>query len=199
MKKMKKKPILFVTLVLVLIGIGTTIAFFSNSYKFDNVFKSASNDVVIEENFTPKPWEKNTPTTKEVYVTNKESGDVVVRLSYEEVWSKKVGSETYQISNKVNGENVVKKNWTADFLSSDNWVLKDDGYYYYKKLLKGKSSIKILESIELNYDLIEASGEDYLSYDYELDFNFEAIQPTAEAIKSVWGIDATIANDKVNW
>ena len=198
-KNIKKKPILFIFLALLLIGVGTTIALFTNSYTFNNTFKSADSKIVLEENFTPTPWIENTPTTKEVYITNNGDSDVVVRLSYEELWSKKVGSETHQISNIVDGQNVVKKKWTDGFLSSDNWVLKDDGYYYYKKILKGNSRIQILKSIELDYDLIEKSGEDYLSYDYELVFEIETVQPTSEAIKSVWGLNATIANDNVNW
>lgn len=196
-KNWKIKPIIFIFISILLIGIGTTYAVFNNNYTFTNSFKSSTVDVKIEENFTPKPWNRDTKTTKEVKIANKGNSDVVIRISYDEVWSKELNGEKVQINNLVNGQNVVIKEWTSDFLK--NFVLKDDGWYYYNKVLKGNSAVTILESIKLDYDLVDASSENYEEYDYELSFNFEAVQADAKAIKEVWKVDATLAGNSVTW
>lgn len=194
--KIKVKPIIFIIISILLIGLGTTLALYQNKYSFKDDFNSAALNVVIEDEFTSTPW-CDIPTAKKVSIVNHEESDVVIRVSYDEVWSKTLSDETVQISNLVNGENVVIKNWTQAFL--DDFTLKEDGWYYYNKVLKGNGSITILESIQLNNDLVSQSGDDYSSYDYELDFDFEALQNSEEAIKSVWGLTATIQNDIVTW
>ena len=60
---------------------------------------------------------------------------------------------------------------------------------------------QVLNSIELNENLISTSPyyDDYKSYNYELDFNFEAIQANTTAISQIWGKTAVITGGRVRW
>ena len=40
---------------------------------------------------------------------------------------------------------------------------------------------------------------DYDTYDYSLDFNYEAVQATVDAIHEVWGKTASISGNNVVW
>lgn len=190
------KPIVFIIILLFLGVISVTLALFYNRVTVVNKFKSMTYNVELEEEFYNK-W-----GTKKVTIINKEETNtpVVVRISYSELWSKKSDSDVLlTLNNGLNGINVVDKAWTNSF--TDDFVLGNDGWYYYKKLLGSNESVQILESINLKEDLIKDSlyYEEYLSYDYELTFNYEAIQATSEAVKEIWGIDININGDNITW
>ena len=103
------------------------------------------------------------------------------------------------LDNNVNGTNVVTKNWTTAF--TNDFIDGGDGWYYYKKTLAAEASVQVLDSIALNESLISTSPyyNDYKSYTYELDFNFEAIQASSSAISEIWGRTATISGGNVTW
>lgn len=200
MSKLKKKPLLFLVLSLLFISIGTTFALFQTGYIYENMFQSSKQDVVLVEESSEMVWSSEA-TSKKVSVANNGDSDVVIRVSYDEVWSKEVSDEVVQISNIVDGEEVVIKNWTSTFLT--DFELKDDGWYYYKKVLKGNTTVQLLESILLDSSLpIDGNVlgyEDYYSYNYELSFHFEAVQATKNAISKVWGYTVEITEDDVTW
>ncbi len=98
-----------------------------------------------------------------------------------------------------NGTNVVNKVWTSTF--TNDFVLGSDGWYYYKKILKPQTEIQVLDSVSLNTTLVNGSiyKDDYLDGKYYLDFNFEAIQATPEAVLEIWNKNITINGDDVSW
>lgn len=194
-KKIKKKPLFFLLLLLVLGIVGTTFAYYYTEIAIPNQFRAMTYNVTIEEEFN------NTWGTKKVsFVNNEETNTpVVLRINYNELWRKEVNGVKLSLDNNVNGTNVVIKNWTTAF--TNDFIDGGDGWYYYKKTLAAEASVQVLDSIALNESLISTSPyyNDYKSYTYELDFNFEAIQASSSAISEIWGKTATISGGNVTW
>lgn len=194
-RKIKKKPLIFL-LVLCLLGIvGTTFAYYYTEIAIPNQFKAMTYNVTIEEEFNDT-W----GTKKVSFVNNEETNTpVVLRINYNELWRKEVNGVKLSLDNNVNGTNVVTKNWTTAF--TNDFVDGGDGWYYYKKTLNAEESVQVLNSISLNESLISTSPyyNDYKTYTYELDFNFEAIQANSSAISEIWGKNATITGGNVTW
>lgn len=194
-RKIKKKPLIFL-LVLCLLGIvGTTFAYYYTEIAIPNQFKAMTYNVTIEEEFNDT-W----GTKKVSFVNNEETNTpVVLRINYNELWRKEVNGVKLSLDNNVNGTNVVTKNWTTAF--TNDFVDGGDGWYYYKKTLNAEESVQVLNSISLNESLISTSPyyNDYKTYTYELDFNFEAIQANSSAISGIWGKNATITGGDVTW
>ena len=194
-RKIKKKPLIFL-LVLCLLGIvGTTFAYYYTEIAIPNQFKAMTYNVTIEEEFNDT-W----GTKKVSFVNNEETNTpVVLRINYNELWRKEVNGVKLSLDNNVNGVNVVTKNWTTAF--TNDFVDGGDGWYYYKKTLNAEESVQVLNSISLNESLISTSPyyNDYKTYTYELDFNFEAIQANSSAISEIWGKNATITGGNVTW
>lgn len=197
MKKIKlnKKPLIFLLVLLVIGVIGTTFAYYYTEVTLPNQFKTMTYNVTIEEEFN------DTWGTKKVnFVNNEETNTpVVLRINYNESWRKEVDGIKLSLDNNVNGTNVVTKNWTTAF--TNDFIDGGDGWYYYKKILDAEESVQVLDSISLNEALISTSPyyEDYKTYTYELDFNFEAIQANSSAISNIWGKNATISGGNVTW
>ena len=194
-KKIKKKPLFFLLLLLALGIVGTTFAYYYTEIAIPNQFRAMTYNVTIEEEFN------NTWGTKKVsFVNNEETNTpVVLRINYNELWRKEVNGVKLSLDNNVNGTNVVTKNWTTAF--TNDFIDGGDGWYYYKKTLAAEASVQVLDSIALNESLISTSPyyNDYKSYTYELDFNFEAIQASSSAISEIWGKTATITGSDVSW
>jgi len=195
-KKIKVKPFLFLLLLGFGLVVSGTFAYFYNEVIIPNQFKTMTYNVAVEEEFY------DTWGTKKVSFVNKEDTNtpVVLRINYNEVWSKEVeDGVVVNLSDMVGGVSAVTKEWTTSF--TNDFVLGDDGWYYYKKVLDANSSVQVLNSISLNESAINASPykDDYKNYDYELSFNYEAIQATEDAVSSIWGHDITISGSDVTW
>ena len=124
---------------------------------------------------------------KEVTIKNEGAGSpkVLIRVAYSETWTKADGTI---ISNIVDNNNVVTKNWTTDFTT--DFVDGGDGWYYYKKVLNPASEVKILNSIALN-------DSSYNKYNYDLSFRFESVQSDAAAANALWSKNVTIDDNGV--
>ena len=195
MKNITKKPLFFLLGILVISVIGGTFAYYYQNFSIPNQFKSMTYNVNLTEDFN-NDW-----GTKKVYITNNETGNtnVVLRISYNEVWIKTDMSNALTLSNTINGNNLVTKSWTTTFTNDFTDGL--DGWYYYNKVLKPNDTIQILNSISLNTNLIENTiyYNDYLEYVYNLIFNYEAIEANSSKISDIWGKTATINNLNVSW
>lgn len=194
-KNLKTKPLIFLPTLFLIFIIGMTFAYRYAEISISNQFRTMTYSVIIKEEFN------NTWGTKKVnFINNEETNiPVVLRISYNELWRKKVNGIKLSLDNNVNGTNVVTKNWTSAFTT--DFIDGGDGWYYYKKVLNAEESVQVLESISLNESLISTSPyyNDYKSYTYELDFNFEAIQATSRAISKIWQKTATISGDNITW
>lgn len=192
MKNKNKKPLIFGLLLLTLAVIGGTFAYYYSEVVIPNRFKAMTYDVKLVEEF------EGYFGTKEVSIVNQEETNtpVVIRMSYNEYWDN-------SLNNKYNNTDVVTKNWTNDFLNDFRYDA-GSGWYYYTKVLNPESSVTVLNSTALNTNLVNASPDrsSYLSSDYHLDFNYEAIQAKEEAILDIWGDDllnVSINGGNVSW
>lgn len=192
MKNKNKKPLIFGLLLLTLAVIGGTFAYYYSEVVIPNRFKAMTYDVKLVEEF------EGDFGTKEVSIVNQEETNtpVVIRMSYNEYWDN-------SLNNKYNNTDVVTKNWTNDFLNDFRYDSRS-GWYYYTKVLNPESSVTVLNSTALNTNLVNASPDrsSYLSSDYHLDFNYEAIQAKEEAILDIWGDDllnVSINGGNVSW
>ncbi|MCQ2571180.1 MAG: hypothetical protein MJ154_02960 [Candidatus Saccharibacteria bacterium] len=116
-----------------------------------------------------------------------DNSKILLRIAYSETWSRADGTI---VSNSVNNNNVVTKNWTTDF--TNDFVDGNDGWYYYKKTLNPNAIVQVLNSIELN-------DESYAKYNYDISFRFEAIQADAAAASTVWNRTVTINEESATW
>lgn len=196
MKKLKnKKTIFFALLLLVLVGVGGTFAYYYSEATIANKFKSMTYDVVLREEFN------NTWGTKKVYISNEEetSTPVVLRVSYNEVWKVETEDGISFLPNSNGTDDFATKAWTTTF--TNDFIEGPDGWYYYTKVLNGQEEIQLLDSVTKNTTLISSSPDYdiYNDYDYELTFNYEAIQADVDAVKDIWNVNLTISNGNVDW
>lgn len=193
-RKIKSKPLLFLLAIFVIAIIGGTFAYYYQNVSLPNQFKTMTYNVNLTEEFN-NDW-----GVKKVYITNNDTAhSVVLRISYNEMWSKTIGNNVLTLSNTINGSNLVTKNWTTTF--TNNFTDGLDGWYYYNLVLNPSDTIQILNSISLNSNLIlnTVYYDDYMDYNYNLIFNYEAIEANSSTINSLWGKTATISNNTVNW
>jgi len=197
LKNIKCDRKLFIGAVsLLFIGIiSVTLAIMTSSGYFENIFHSSDYGVSIEEEFY-NDW-----GTKKVSFVNQNASSVIIRVSYNELWSTSSEEDTLTVlNNKINGIDTVTKTWTESWLN--DFVDGHDGWYYYKKVLKNTDRVQVLNEIHLNEELLNSSGEldTYKNADYELDFNFESVQADKKAVKSLWNKEITIDNDgNITW
>lgn len=188
---MKKSILLFGILVaILLVATQVSYAYFKSSESAENNFNTADYNIKLEEYFPTSHWIEDTPLEKRVTISNNGEADVLLRISYNEMWYREVDNEKRILNNLVNGQEIVKKNWTEEFLN--DFVLID-GWYYYNKVLSSGDTVTILESIE------KLTNDYSTDEKYELDFQYEVLQSHAESSKKVWGIDSIILDGNVEW
>ena len=191
-KLKNNKKVIIALLSLLTIGIvGVTAAVVYFKSELENKFNTSAYNIAIEEEFYDD-W-----GTKKVSIVNHDATPVVIRVAYIETWSDNNDAVSLQLSNKINGIDVVTKAWTDSW--KNDFILNEDGWYYYKKVLTESEAVQILESINLNKEVADTSLENYNLYDYELDFRYEAIQATTDAVKEIWGLDVTINGGEITW
>ena len=210
----KFKILLLLFLIVLLIGLGTTYAFFNTNRNKSNEFFTSSYDVYIEEDDGENDWgEKN------ISLVNSEDAKsgAIIRLYYVEKWGEESISDVEiqqmlnykndnsivflsSLSNSYNNKNVVDIGWTNSFLN--DFVDGGDGWYYYKKILQPGNSVKIVESLNLSND-ISSNTELFNLYsanEYKFDVIFETCQATTKAVFDLWGKNIYIGNNNsINW
>lgn len=190
MKKISKN-FLIICGIFLLMGIVGVSAIYISNVSLVNSFKTLTYKVDVLEEFY-NDW-----GTKKIKIVNSEetNADVVLRVTFNESFTK----NNDILSNEINGEEVVEKEYANDFLT--HFSKDQDGWYYYDKILKAKDSVEILNSINLKEDLIRTSEdyEKYKTYHYELGFQYETIQATEKAIKDIWGKDSKIIDGEIEY
>ena len=192
---MKKKPLIALVLVALVGIIGGTIAYFSQNLTVENIFKTKPYGATLTEEFeSPENWLPGTTTKKEAYVENTGEVEVAVRAKVSaQSWTSAKGGN---LPLQQNGKDVAIINYD----SNDEWELKSDGYYYYKKTLApgAKTATSFIKSVTFNKDTeidldctetatsksCKSKGTGYDGATYKLTILIETIQ--ADARSSVW-------------
>lgn len=149
------------------LGIGGTAAYLTAFDQKENTVAAGCSTTGIEEEFpnpTPVPIEENPDFLKKVWVTNTSSGeegfqvDCYVRASL-------------GYSDSVIGKAVVLKN-----LDKENWVYKNDGYYYYRHVLKeGESTSPLFTGFFIDSTKVEDLLPDQIG-EFKIQIYQESVQ-----------------------
>lgn len=195
---MRYKIILFtITCMIILIPslvFTQEIQWFSSSKELNNTFQIGKVDVSINKSIDDEminldifSSDKSTIKSKINFV-NIGTSDIFLRVlvipivtdSTDKTWVGKVDLDEIQF-NYFNGSSKL----CAD---DKYWYLGEDGYMYYKSIIKKDEQIneKFLESISI--DLSEKSKEYYKDKTLNIKIVVEAVQSKNQAYKSVWSI-----------
>ena len=204
-KCFRLKVLFFVSCFIIIVTVICTIAVYYNSVSYDDEIVSNSFDVVMDNSYISE--------FGDAYVNIINLGDipVLLRIHVGESWYLDYNLDSYDpdgnvdkdiipISNKCNGYDVVMKGWTDTFL--DDFVLEDDGWYYYKKILNASDSISLISYIDLDYEVLDNCSNRQLYesvYSYKLRFNFEVIKVDSLTSNDMWGMQFTKDGNNVNW
>lgn len=177
---MKKRVIMVVSLVALvsLLVVGGTMAWFTSTPEaVENTFTAGTVEIEVNEHGFEDivNWNPGDTTTKEVSVVSNGSKKTYVRVSLTPVWV--VGEYEEALPNS----NVVL-NW-----NNQDWVLHDNGWYYYKNILnKDDETSLLLESVTLKG---AETGNEYQGKALTVTVKAEAVQASHEAYKDVWNLE----------
>ena len=199
-KKMLKKLLPMMAMFIAAVAIGVTGATVLHSLTLENTIKTPTveGDVI----------EKDLDAKKVQFVNNGEA-DVFVRASFSEWWE--------QTNDAADSEKVILPNdaQLARPVIGGDWQKGDDGWYYYKKVLKGKNAAAneedrytalFIESVQFNNGSpITNLKEPYKNADYQLHVTMEIVQASDEAAVSkdatreLFGMVPNIGSSDETW
>lgn len=180
--KTNKKPLIALA-VLAMVGIvAGTIAYFTSTAEFPNVFRTKTYNTELTEEFkSPEDWTPGTTTKKLVEIKNTGNIPLVARVSYTELWEPIEGAP---LSNTLeDGTPVVSLNG----IDGTKWTLREEtledgtkkNYYYYNDIIapaeegKAPEAVKFMDSVtfneNVNIDYDETTVETYATTEDESD------------------------------
>ena len=143
--KQRRNMSIIMGVLLILVGIiGGTIAYFTSSDRFTNVFSTKPYVMEVREVFeSPDAWVPGTTTSKTVVATNKGDVPAAVRVKLTESW---VDANNNPLPLKDNN------NVQAAIINfnNTNWEKSGDYYYYKTKLAKNASTTSLIQSVTFN-------------------------------------------------
>ena len=149
---MKKnyKPIIFSLLLIVFVFIiGYTIAYYTSSDKFNNLFKTGTYKMVVQETFeSPEKWKPGDTTSKNIYAFNKGTTSAAVRMKLTPSWTDKNGNPLELTD--IDDNEVALINFATGWES--DWIYSDGYYYYNTALNPNESTPFLIKSVTFNPD-----------------------------------------------
>lgn len=166
---------------------GAALAWFS--YTADpvmNIFRAGTVDITLYDKLGETDFPSNGIANvnpgdfydKEVYVTSNGSKETYVRVKLTPTWTPMPGYEGRALST-----DVVQLN-----IDTANWVLGEDGWYYYKSILTPTYSdtTKLLDGLTFSGPLMDNK---YQNATFSIDIQAQAVQASHYAFLTEWGID----------
>ena len=173
---MNKKAVIAVSGLVAVALVGGTFAYFTQSTTIDNPFNTATYGNLVTEDFNPadgEKWQPGAEVNKDIYAQNTGDRPIVVRVSYQDIWSRgkdasgtpigikeltTTDTMTVEQANVSDGEIEADKSVVHKFFAEDSegkWsALQPDGYYYYlSKLEPGATTGVFLDSVKLDKDV----------------------------------------------
>ena len=145
-QKRKRKSFVAIILLVVVFIMGGTIAFFSSSIDFTNIFQTATYKTVTTEVFeSPSNWTPGETVPKTITTTNEGSVDAMVRISLTEKWVDQDGND---ITGSMPSDAAI-----INYTNQNEWNLFDGYYYYYKALEPGETTSTFISGVTLNPNL----------------------------------------------
>ena len=195
---MNKRKIILLAAALVMVavlGIGGTLAYFTDDEHAKNTFTVGNVDIKLDE---PMWEETGKEEAKEVYpgealakdptVTNDGANPCFVRLS--------VTGWDALINAGLSDNNIIYRTDYVDGKLGDNWVLHTDGYFYYTKVLaKGEVTDALFDQIVVPTDLI---NETKAGTEYDILVSAYAVQ--AQGARPSWSaVQAMTVEEIAAW
>lgn len=182
-------------------AIGSVYAWSKLSASVTNKINTPTIDVEVIEEFdeqTTVDWYQ--PVDKKVQFKNIGTAPIFIRVSYVELWR---NTNNQVLSSIVNGQEIVKKNWTDAW--KNEWIDGNDGWFYYKKILQPNNLCsKILTSLEFDSSNLGNLTDIYGNASYSLKFVSEAVQYSKDidvnrrSVKANFGIEFVDIDDNGN-
>ena len=210
MKTLKNKKSLVALLLVAILGIvGVTIAYFTSTDTFTNIFRTKPYQIQTIDIFeSPSDWTPGNTTDKVVFVNNTGNVTAAVRISYTEEWKDANDEVLPLLDGNDNPAAVI--NFAGDW--ADNWIKNTEGgvdYYYYKTSLKaGYTTPALMESVTFNPDveitttkncetedtatICTTSAGGYAGGTYTLTIKVETVQ--FDQYQEAWGTNVSITN-----
>ena len=189
--------------------LGGTFAWRDISQNAQNVFKASSYEAELVDIFTPPSnWEKDENINKDVYVKNTGSGDIFVRVNFDDILKLAGASEQAQnpyTAFNVNGDGTAdttsfsKFEWAmgsgliydiADWNGcTDAWYLDaTTGWFYWGNVLNsGTQTDKLLDAVKLLTDVDK-------DFEYIINVNMHAFSADQKGIEDLEDTDGGSAN-----
>ena len=192
---MKNKKTLFAVILIFFLVIGVTIAYFSSTASFENIFNTGTYKLVTTEVFeSPDNWMPGDEVSKTITTKNEGTIPAAVRVSYTEQW---LDDEDNDITSTIDeGTAIINLDNTSD------WT-KEGNYYYYKYILNpNETTSSFIKSVTLNPNLngVTCTGEGLTRVcestnpatgaKYKLTITKETVQ--ADKYKEVWNTNLEI-------
>lgn len=180
MSKGRGKIAALVIMCVMLLGIGTTLAYYTSSQTAVNKLKTADSGLELVEKFKPDSSFLPGESVEKV-VSFKNSKDTQLLLRVKAEW-KGFADTDFRIVTDLQTktelrDDLLTLNWADDI--ADNWTLIG-GYYYYNKILEAEeSTAPIFEKI--SFYIEDENGEkqvadnDFMNRTWELKFTAEGI------------------------
>lgn len=202
MKKLKNKKTIVFIIVLLVLFVGGTIAYYRSSDVLENIFNAGTYKTVATEVFeSPTNWKPGDETPKTVTIKNEGTIPVRARISLGIEWRNANGGliDSYIMGNNGAPELAAIVNYD----NLDDWT-RSNGYYYYNDILNPNDvTSSLLKSVTFNPNvensivctksnngLTETCESTDLGYDggtFKLFVNIETVQ--ASAYLEVWELD----------
>lgn len=192
-------------------GIGGTGAVIQHRLAVKNTLKTPTVEVSIDDIVGKTDGSKK---QKEVSFKNQGTADVFIRVAYAEKWE---NENELLSSQNPDGHDVAKKfndsqieNSMEEMFPRDEWTLGNDGWYYYRHVLKAANDGDTDQTKPLltavDFSNISSQESEYNGADYELHFQVEAVQASddyelnVEAVDTVFGSEVRLNETQPdNW
>lgn len=171
-------------LVILALTYLTTSALLTDKDEKQNAFKVGDLRAQIEETFDESlPLTVGEAREKEVWIKNTGEQDSLVRVLLLPTMEKDLGVSTLSLPASFTGEQP-----TLTFETNEDWLLGEDGYFYYLKTLSpGEKSSEVLKEVTVNPDhLSEDLKTDYDGAKLTIDVKVEAIGTTEWAYRDAF-------------
>ena len=142
----KKGNIIGIIVLLLVVSIGVTFAYYTSSDDFVNVFNTGKYKIITTEEFvSPENWVPGEEIPKTITSTNEGTVPAAVRVSYVEKWEDLQGTD---ITSQVNPNPAI-----INFDNTSDWI-KEGNYYYYKYILDpNQTTSSFIKSVTLDSTL----------------------------------------------
>ena len=192
-------------------GIGGTGAVIQHRLAVKNTLKTPTVEVSIDDIVGKTDGSKK---QKEVSFKNQGTADVFIRVAYAEKWD---NDENELLSSQnPDGHDVAKKfndsqieNSMEEMFPRDEWTLGNDGWYYYRHVLKAANDGDTDQTKPLltavDFSNISSQESEYNGADYELHFQVEAVQASDDydlnktAVTTVFGNEVGLGTQPSDW